>query len=212
MAKAKLYTTGKGRLKYPRINGKPDTKFDTDGVWKTQLTCDLGNPKTEAVMAAIREAAAKAVVDEQAKQTEAGKKVKVKAADLPYTIDEENNTVEFRSKLKVKGENKKTGETWTNKVAVFDNMGKPLPETTKIGAGTTAQISVEIRSFYTPASKEAGVSLRLKAVKCFNIVEWGQDAGAFGFDNDDEDEVSETVGSATAADDGETDEDVDSDF
>lgn len=213
MPKRPTITTPKGRLKYPRILGKPDTKFNADGVWQTQLILD---PNTTAGVDTLLEQIKKeheaAITSETAKQKEknAGKKIVVKAGDLPYS-ENEDGTVELRFKLKVKGENTKTKETWTNTVAVFDAKGKPLTAG-KIGSGTLAKVAFEFTPFYVAASKTAGVSLRLKAVQCIEIVEFGGDASQYGFGAEDDDSETETAGETTDDTETETADTTGSDF
>lgn len=196
MAKRPTITTPRGRLKYPRIIGKPDTKFNADGEWKTQFILDVNEPGAEEFLNKIREAHKQAIVDETKKQQEKanGKKVVVKEGELPFTESEDGQTVELRARLKVKGENKKTGETWTNTVVIFDKKGKPITDQKiRIGGGSLAKFTAEMNPFYVAASKTAGVSLRLKAVQIIELVEFGGDASQYGFGNEEDDEDTDTT-------------------
>lgn len=184
----------KGRLQYPRLIGKPDTKFNADGEWKTAWVGDLNDPKVQKIrdqLDTFHAAAIEAEKKNQTEKAEKGKKVNVKAGDPPYTVDEEANTITVRAKLKVKGESKKTGETWTNAVAVFGPDGKPLPATARIGGGSVAQVQVEVQNYYVAASKTAGASLKLRAVLISELHEYGGDAASFGFDMAENDTDSE---------------------
>lgn len=192
------YTTPKGTAKYPWLN-TPDTKFNPDGDFKVTLVVPVQEADTimqflDEQMAASHAAAVKA---------NPGKKVK--QADAPYKVDEDNGNVEITFKLKAKV-NMQNGESFDQKPALFDAKGKPTDA--KVGGGSTVKISYECVPFYT-ALIGAGISLRLRAVQVINLVEFtgGADASAYGFEA--EEGFEEEGNPFNEADNGNEEEDPD---
>lgn len=182
--KAVRVVSPKGRLGYPALS-KPDTKFVAEGEYKTHLF--LGADEAASLIEKLNEGVAKAVANAKADPKNKGKKIK--EADLPLLWNEDETEARFSFKLKATGK-KRTGEAFTQKPALFDAKGKPLPEGVKIGSGTMAKVSFEIVPFFT-ALVGAGVSLRLKAVQVINLKEWGSagNGSAYGFDEEEGDEI-----------------------
>lgn len=178
----------KGRLGYPFLT-KPDTKFNSEGEYKTHLF--LASDEAEGLIAKLNEGVAKAVANAKADPKNKGKKIK--EADLPVQWNEDETEVRLSFKLKATGK-KRTGETFTQKPALFDAKGKPLPEGVKIGSGSMAKVSFEVIPFFT-ALVGAGVSLRMKAVQVINLKEFGSagNGSAYGFDEEEGDEIDGSV-------------------
>lgn len=188
--KAVRVVSPKGRLGYPALT-KPDTKFNSEGEYKTHTFFSAAD--AEGLIEKLNEGVAKAVANAKADPKNKGKKIK--EADLPLQWNEDETEVRLSFKLKATGK-KKTGETFTQKPALFDAKGKPLPEGVKIGSGTIAKVSFEIVPFYT-ALVGAGVSLRLKAVQVINLKEWGSagNGSAYGFEEEEGDDIEGSEGS-----------------
>lgn len=195
MAKPKRerFSSPKGIAKYPRLQ-KPDTKFDSDGVFKLDLILDR-SIKADAAFIAELETKAKKAFTEAKADLKANKKVKLLkelTMGLPFeeVLDDEGDetgkvAVKFKLSAHVKPKN---GDAFDQKPALFDSKGKPYVGPT-IGGGSTVRVSFEVIEYCNTAAKNAGISLRLKAVKVIDLVEYvpGGDASAYGFD-DEEDE------------------------
>lgn len=184
-------TTPKGRANWPKL-AEPDTKFNADGVYSIKLVLDADAAKP--VIEAIDKVRSQAIEDAK---SEVGKGKKIKVADAPYVVDEEASTVTFNFKMKASGKTK-GGEVFTQKPALFDAHGKPLPAGIKIGGGSECRVSADVVPFFT-ALIGAGASLRLRAVQVLELVEFGGNAESYGFDvEEDGFEVSDSDTGASA--------------
>lgn len=194
------YTTPKGTAKYPWLSS-PDTKFNPDGDFKVTLVLSVQDGDT--IMQFLDEQLAAS--EASAKKNNPGKKVKV--ADAPYKVDEENGNVEINFKMKAKV-TMASGDSFDQKPALFDAKGKPLTDV-NVGGGSKIKVSYECVPFYT-ALIGAGISLRLRAVQVIDLVEFsgGAAAGAYGFEEEDG-FVAETTTSPFTEDTNGTDEDED---
>lgn len=171
------YTTPKGTAKYPWLS-TPDTKFNPDGDYKVTLVVPV--QEADTIMSFLDEQLAAS----QAQATKANPGKKIKVADAPYKIDEENGNVEINFKLKARV-NMQNGDSFEQRPALFDAKGKPLTDV-NVGGGSKVKVSYECVPFYT-ALIGAGISLRLRAVQVIDLVEFtgGADAGAYGFEEED---------------------------
>lgn len=210
--KAERHTTPTGTLKYAWLL-KPDTKFDKDnkgGYYKATLV--LEGPTGESLLTKLQAEHNKAVEKINAERKVAGKGKVKKIGDLPIAQDEESGNYEVKFKLPAKWESKKTGEKGDNKVALFQKNGQPLAKDVKIGNGSKAQVSYEIRPYDSPAFG-AGISLRLLAVRFIELVEWsGGSADSYGFDTSDADEDEESSSEETTTTTSGGDEEEETDF
>lgn len=204
MAK-KFMVSCRGTLVHPWLQ-KPDTKFKAEGQYKTGLRGKANDPKVIKLMTDVDAAVAVSLASAMDKaDTPKAKKLVKACEDLPYRIetdDDDNPTgyVIFNFKMIATGTNRKTGEDFEQKPALFDAVGTPLPDAdAQIGAGTEAKISYEITEFYQ-VKTGAGVSLRMKAVQILKLVKWGGggDSGYYGFG----DESDGTFPDVEAEDDG----------
>lgn len=171
------YTTPKGTAKYPWLS-EPDTKFNPDGDYKVTLVLPVEEADTIIQFLDEQMSASEA----KAKKENPGKKVKV--ADAPYKVDEDNGNVEINFKLKARV-NMQNGDSFEQKPALFDAKGKPLQDV-NVGGGSKIKVSYECVPFYT-ALIGAGVSLRLRAVQVIDLVEFtgGVAASAYGFEEEE---------------------------
>lgn len=178
-------TTPAGILQYPALI-EPDTRFDTSGVFKTNIVIPAGEgaDDLEETLTNARTAWLASCAKESG-----GKKVKVNEA-LPCSRDDENNLV-VKAKLPFQV-NTKSGKSWQQKPALFDAKGQKVDTTNlRIGSGTRARLALEISTYNQPATG-AGISLRLRGVQLIEVVEpKGSSAGDFGFGSE-EGFVSET--------------------
>lgn len=188
----KLLVTPKGVAVYPRLAGKPDTKFDDAGVWKTSFVA-LDDAEGAALKATIDEAIKKSILaakEEQAKETDAKKRKKVAVDTTPYSVDADTDKITFNFKMKASGVSKKTKEPWTMQPALFDAAGKPLTGNQRIGGGSIIRVSYELNPYTRPSTEQkatvlAGAQLRLAAVQIIELVEFGGNASYFGFEVED---------------------------
>lgn len=106
----------------------------------------------------------------------------------------------FKFKMKPEGTNRKTGETFKRKVAVFD-ASKALVKDLNIGNGTTVKICAIVAPYYT-SSTVHGVGLYMEAVQIINLVEWTgeKSADSYGFEEEDGFIAGSTFDDETGAD------------
>lgn len=153
---------------------EPDTEYNTDGEYKVKLRltpdADVFDSKRKslgAFQAFLDEMLEKSV--EKAKQENKGR---IKEADAPYTIDEDNGDLLVNFKLKASGTTR-DGKEFTQAPALFDAKGKPF-DGDAIWGGSRIKVSFEVVPFYTKLIG-AGITLRLKAAQ---IIELRQGGGA----------------------------------
>jgi hypothetical protein len=168
MAKNITITTPKGIAVYPWLN-KADDKFG-DPVYKTDLKIELG--LTEDLTSKVDDVFADFFADK--KESESGNYADIYAEDMPFY--EEDGLLILRAKLNKQGKNRKTQETWENKMAFFDSQGVPIPadRLPKIGGGSILRLGVEVNPYAMAevvgkgknkiTNLKCGISLRIKAV------------------------------------------------
>lgn len=192
MAQAKTrnprFVTPAGLAVFPHIL-TPDTKFNADGVYQTELSLPMDAIVTtskgeslgsfqEWLDAATHEAYEKAVAENAGKKDKKGKPVVVVEADAPYRIDGDKLIPKF--KLNATGKTR-TGEVFTQQPAVFDAKGKPA-QLERLWSGSTIKVSFELVPYFMESTKQAGVSLRMKAVQVIELrTSGGGDGSAYGF-------------------------------
>jgi len=198
MQKAQTYTSPFGKAIYPHLS-KKDVRFKPEGEYKVNLS--LKDTQAQDLIKLVKQYQHKAVKLAEEKTTK-----KIKLASLPHESDDEGNVI-FKFKMKASGVNSKTGDTFNQRPALFDNELKPISPDITIWGGSILRVSFQPFPWYTPALG-AGVSLRLKSVQVKDLVEGsGQSAEANGFDKvngdssskngSDENEVQEEVSNAT---------------
>jgi hypothetical protein len=167
------WTTPVGIARWPRLN-EPDTAFNADGDFK--VTLEFRGAEAKKVMGEVKVFAKAAYTD---LCREHGKKT-LKAAALPAV--EEGDVVLLKAKLRHRVDGK--AGAFTQRVALFDSSGRPLPEGAPvIGAGSRMRAAVEVVPYYT-ALMGAGITLRLRGVQIVELVEYNPGAAtaaALGF-------------------------------
>ena len=201
LEKAKKYTSPFGKALYPYLS-KADVKFKAEGEFKVDL--EVGGQEADELKKLINSWSDMSVKQAQEKT---GKKSVKKTSSLPYKETEDGKTI-FKFKMKASGTNGKTGDTFKQRPALFDNELKPISPDITIWGGSILRVSYQPFPWYTPALG-AGVSLRLKSVQVKDLVEGGgQSAEANGFDkvhgdssskngSENNEEISEEVSKAT---------------
>lgn len=172
-----------GIAKFPKLN-VPDTKFNDDGVYQTQLLLEPEEaaPLIEAIDAIYEE-------NVQYWAEEKGKAVKaIKKADKPYKEETDHETgeptgkIEFRFKRPAKVKSRKTGIVTEKSVLLVDRYGKPFK--LEVTGGSTIVVNYEAYGWYVDAHG-CGVTLKCLAVQVLEHREWGGDptsAEDAGFD------------------------------
>jgi hypothetical protein len=141
------FQTPKGTAVWPWFS-VPDTRFDTEGKYKT----DLLVPKADA---AELMAKAKEIFIEEFGEKD------LKKAKWPFAVDEESGGVRFRAKS-------------TNKPVLFDGQGQKINEDLKVGNGSVIKLSGQMSTYNAGGS--VGVTMYLNAVQIIDLVEFN-DAG-----------------------------------
>lgn len=185
MANPTGFETPAGLSKHTWVD-RPDTKFDTDGLFKTKLVGDLSNPKIVALRAKI-DAAAQAAFDEELKDLTPGQRKKWQVY-LPYTLEEdeegnETGRIVFEFKRNAKVTIRKTGEVKELSVAVYDSAGNAVKPAPAIYGGSTIKVMGSFRPIKISATQKAGVRMDFFAVK---VLKMSQGAGGNPFSNDEE--------------------------
>lgn len=152
MAKLKTTITPKGTLSWPYI-GKPDTRYNPEGVYKTSLIVPA--KEAESLMEMCK----------QSFISEYGDK-KLAKANMPFTVEEDsdgNETGNVIFKFKSKRAPK-----------LYDAKGKEIKKVLQVASGTVAKVATAINPYQTGIN--TGVSLYLNDVQIIELVEFG--AGA----------------------------------
>ena len=161
---------------YPYLH-KPDIKFNPDGDFKTTLRITKEDAKE--TIARIDEA-----IIASANQVKKNGSKSVKTANPPYKTDE-NGDYLINFKLKAKVTNSKTGNSWTQRPALFDAKGQPIAKDTIVWGGSEMKVSYEVIPYHTTLVG-AGVTLRLKAAQILKLVSGeGAAASSYGFSKEE---------------------------
>lgn len=178
------YTSPAGIAQYPRLV-EPDTKYNPDGEFK--VTLELNAAESQEMMNFLDEQYKRS--QEKAKKDFPGKKIK--QGPNPYEVDDDTGkvTVKFKTKAKV---TMRSGDSFDQKVALFDAKGKPLVNPPNVGGGSKIKVSYQVVPYYT-ATVGAGLTLRMKAVQIIKLVEYtsGANASSYGFKEEDGYEAEE---------------------
>lgn len=190
-AKRPTFTTPVGIARFPHLNA-PDTRFNAAGDYKADLR--IKTEDATQFIAYLEEIRDKFVADYVAP-----KKATVKIADV-YGVEfddegEETGYVIIKTKLNATGENKKTGETWTNEPKLFDADGNPIPKSVKVWSGSKLIVAGTVNTYAFTKDKnkktgavdvELGVTLKCRGVQVLELVSGaGQTADSFGFKKQD---------------------------
>jgi hypothetical protein len=182
----KTLTTPAGIAGFVCVN-KPSTKFKPDGEYSIKLVLD---PATAAPLQAeftkLAEAAKAEFVKKDAKKAVIIQKyaLHVPGAD---DVDAEGNATgnivfSFKQTAVITPKDPKK-QKFETKIGLFDAKGKPMASDVLVGRGSKVKVAYEVIPFCNPATKSAGISLRLKAVQILDLKRYsgGGDAGSYGF-------------------------------
>jgi len=101
-------------------------------------------------------------------------------------VDEAGNptgNLVFKAKMKALVKSK-DGQSWEQKPMVVDAKRTPMQGTALIGNGSLVNVAAEPVPYVMAATKQVGVTLRLKAVQVINLVEYGGSTASI-FDEED---------------------------
>jgi hypothetical protein len=180
--------TPKGTAKYCYVN-TPMTKFDPDGVYKT----DLVIPSADCVGLCVE---LDTMADEAYKEacdnakTPLIKRGITRQAPYAEEFDESgevptgNIVFKFKTKAKVTS---KEGREYNFTPQIFDAQGKAVDiAKVMVYGGSTIKVNFTPTSYYVPGTKMAGVSLKLNAIQIIELVSGGsRQASDYGFDEED---------------------------
>ena len=175
MAKLKTTVSPKGVLSWPYI-GKPDTRYNPEGVYKTSLI--VAAEAAEPLMNMCKESFL----------SEYGQ-AKLAKANMPFAPElddqgQETGNVIFKFKSK-------------RSPKLYDAKGKAINKVLQVSSGTVAKVATAINPYATGIN--VGVSLYLNDVQIIDLVEYGG-APKFGEEDGYEAEDSEeTEGESTNA-------------
>lgn len=180
-------TTPAGVAVYPWLV-TPDVKFNALGEYRLTLALDHKDPKVKAFCSQLEGY----VEDSYKEAVEAAKpadKNKIKRGGV--VIEEYNDDgsatgrvlVKFKMKAKFQT---KSGDWIEQAPKLFDAKGNLLHDVNPYG-GTICKVNAEVVPFMLASTKEASVSLRLKAVQIIQLVEGSgaASAAAYGFEEED---------------------------
>jgi len=194
---SKTVISPKGIAAYPRLN-KPDTQFDANGVYKAPLKIDTDEQAgakfkdylDDLAEKAFDQAVAEAVEKGEFK-TEALARKKIKRADLPYSVvededGEETSVIKVNFKMKARVKSRKTGEEFELKPKIFDAHKNELAKCPAVYSGSVLKVAFKPIFWYTK-QLGAGVKLQLEAVQIIELVSGsgGGDADSYGFGEED---------------------------
>jgi len=140
------FVSPEGRAKYPWLN-KPDTQFDSNGVFKTSLIIE----DSKAFVKQLNDIA----------KEEFGAKAKIK---LPYDTDEETNETFIKVKSKYQPK-------------FYDSTGQILTgnQVPNLWGGSVIKVGGFITTYQVSGQK--GISLQLTKVQIIDPVTSGDDSG-----------------------------------
>ncbi len=192
MKKKQNETTPRGQAIWPKIS-VPDTKFDQEGVYETQLR--LSSEDHAAFLAKVE-----TLLDDYHTQESKRKGKSLNKHKLPFKQSQTQDGEmldEYDWKFKLKALAGKPGAKWEQRPKIFDSKGQGIkPEEISIGSGSKIRIGYTPHTWFSPALG-CGITLQLKAVVIDELISWkGEDFDSFGFDEADDGFVHEAEASA----------------
>jgi hypothetical protein len=218
--------TPKGVFKYTHLN-KPDTRYDSDGVFSVSVVFDKDDPKVKKMLAALDKLHAEAGEAAEEAWAEikpaAKKKLAQKKITEPMLMDyyeeelddndEPTGNIVMRFKTKSQFTSKKTGKIVKKVVPFYDGKGQMIHDKKRplVYGGTTGFVDFGTSPVFIPSSGEAYLAFYLNSVMISKLVTSGSAGGGWEADEDsdfDGDELEEFNG----GDDDDNGEDLDDDL
>ncbi len=186
--KRKNYTTPKGTAIYPYLC-QPD-EFQGKKSWKVNLAYTEGTAECNAMLELIDRLSQEAYETEKAKLKPAQRNLCRPYVPYNNEYDKDNRLtgrIVFKFKSKFEYLDKVSGKMMPINIDRFDKAGKAttVEALGKVGSGSILKVNWFPISFYNSASESAGISMKINAVQFIDIVEFGADAGQFGFSDAD---------------------------
>lgn len=162
-------TSPEGILEYPQSLQKPNTKFDTNGIWQ----CNLILPAEEGL--AFKEEIEKLFENEIVDAVKSYANLKKKPKLKPLAIEEnEDGTLTFKLKMKTTLGKKKI------RPIIVGEDGQPVDA--QLATGTKAKVGIVLYGWHS-ASMGIGVTMQPRAVSISEVVEYQAESG-FDFNID----------------------------
>jgi hypothetical protein len=172
----------KGNAQWAKVF-EPDTRFNEDGEYSIQVIVpeEQAAHVCEQLDSMVNAKHVEAVKDNPKLKT-------VLSTRQAYTqdVDEAGNptgNLVFKAKMKALVKSK-DGQSWEQKPMVVDAKRTPMQGTALIGNGSLVNVAAEPVPYVMAATKQVGVTLRLKAVQVINLVEYGGSTASI-FDEED---------------------------
>lgn len=201
--KVPRFTTPRGTASFVWLK-QPDTKFKPQGEYTVTLTipADEAQPLIDQLTPILKEALAEQQAAFEARMDEAKgpQKAKMKAKGpmkvgdffTPAYDDDGNETGDVVFKFKMNGSYVKKNKDGSEEVVklipqLFDAKGNKLKAVPNVGSGSILKVNFSPVSYYTDASHQAGITLRMNAVQIIDLVEFGGggNASSYGFGQED---------------------------
>lgn len=178
-------TTPVGIAVYPHLT-KPDTKFDPNGDFHCKLKYTPGDDEWDSLIEQL-ETTLQEFADQYITENPKAKKWTINPVCKEEEDDEGDETGDFFLNFKQKaGGITKAGKKWSiDRIPMFDTKGQPIPDGTEVWGGSKMRVSFDVLTYAMPATKNIGLSLRLKAVQIIELVQGGSGGGSaegYGFD------------------------------
>jgi hypothetical protein len=210
MAKPKRekHVSPRGIALHPWLN-KADTKFNADGDFKVTLRVPgdqaeefitLIDANTEAyraeAMEKLKDPKVKASFKKAGKLDAKGNPhVHAPYSEVLNDAGEATGEIDFAFKCPAKGQDKKTGKTWINKIVMFD-AGKKEVTGVAVWGGSEIKVRCTMNAYLTVLAG-LGTSLRMDAVQIFKLSQ-GNGSSAAGFDEEEGEEIEAPGADASA--------------
>lgn len=148
----------------------PDTKFNTDGLFKISLVVDLSEPSAQAFKEKV-DAAALEVFNAEIPERDRGgwEHYLPYERELSPETGERTGRVVFAFKRNAKIKLLRTGEVVDLTVAVFDSEGAHALPPPIIGDNSLVRVWGEFRPIRISAARKAGVRMDFSAVKVLRL-------------------------------------------
>ena len=190
----------RGVAQWPKLN-EPDYKWDTAGKYTVKLSLDAADPAVIEMVTKF-ETMRDDFLAETVATLKADKKaalaMELKAGEV-IKIERDNETAEptgrliLSASMKASG-TRKDGSAWTQKPDLFAANGTKLINPPTISGGSEMKVSFEAEPFINMTSKQAVVSIRLKAVQILKLSSGGvRTFSEHGFGAEDGDDIDDAL-------------------
>lgn len=151
----------------------PDTKYNTDGLFKISMVVDPLEPEAQAFKAKIDVAAAEALNAEvPEKQRRGWEPYLPYEPELNAATGEETGRIIFEFKRNAKIKLRRAGEIKDLTVAVFDSRNRQAWPAPPITDGSLVRVMAEFRPIKIATSRKAGVRIDFSCVKVLKLASW----------------------------------------